>query len=210
MMRSFPGKRAQQQPEVWSNNCHNQCLLSRGPRVQQFLSLPCAVMVAKNRGMGGQRPDDGFAVTNYVLHKTFRKLSTLNLFLEASTISSGCHPGSNVSLVSGVGTVSKKLLTETIARIFHLSRAASLPVCAPTFPRVGGLPFLWGQNEYVINVSGYVFVNGSMSEDASKFCRVLSDRDAPKIWQTGRPRLRLINLCRLNVTSLAPFVDFLA
>ena len=113
--------------------------------------------------------------------RPFRKLSTLNLFLEASTISSGCHPGSNVSLVSGVGTVSKKLLTETIARIFHLSRAASLPVCAPTFPRVGGLPFLWGQNEYVINVSGYVFVNGSMSEDASKFCRVLSDRDAPKI-----------------------------
>ena len=31
-------------------------------------------MVAKNRGMGGQRPDDGFAVTNYVLHKTFPKI----------------------------------------------------------------------------------------------------------------------------------------
>lgn len=68
----------------------------------------------------------------------------------------GTHPGSNVSFVSGVGTVSKEVAYGNNRADFSFIAGGVVPgvlILKPDFPEnKEDWPFFWGENEYVINV----------------------------------------------------------
>jgi hypothetical protein len=81
----------------------------------------------------------------------------------------GCHPGSNISFVSGVGTVSKEIAYGNNRADFTFIAGGVVPgelILAPDFPEnKEDWPFLWGENEYVVNVgAGYVFLVNAVNE----------------------------------------------
>ncbi len=68
----------------------------------------------------------------------------------------GTHPGSNVSFVSGVGTVSKEVAYGNNRADFSFIAGGVVPgvlIIKPDLPEnKEDWPFFWGENEYVINV----------------------------------------------------------
>ncbi|MGW8316594.1 MAG: glycoside hydrolase, partial [Bacteroidales bacterium] len=75
----------------------------------------------------------------------------------------GCHPYSNVSFVSGVGVNSKKVAYGNNRADFSFIAGGIVPgvlILKPDIPEhMNEWPFLWGENEYVINIcSDYIFL----------------------------------------------------
>ncbi len=75
----------------------------------------------------------------------------------------GCHPGSDISFVSGVGTVSKKIAYGNNRADFTFIAGGVVPgelILKPDFPEnKEDWPFLWGENEYVVALgSSYIFL----------------------------------------------------
>jgi hypothetical protein len=68
----------------------------------------------------------------------------------------GCHSGSDISFVSGVGTRSKKVAYGTNRADFSFIAGGVVPgvlIIEPDFPEnKEDWPFLWGENEYVIGI----------------------------------------------------------
>ncbi|MFO8006144.1 MAG: glycoside hydrolase family 9 protein [Candidatus Brocadiia bacterium] len=103
-----------------------------------------------------------FAADYYYLVRLFPDLFERGPVLRAVEYALGCHPASNVSLVSGVGT-------HSLTTAFGINRGSwsyipggvvSGPnVIRPDFPELKeGFPFLWQQSEYVIGgAAGYIF-----------------------------------------------------
>jgi hypothetical protein len=105
----------------------------------------------------------GSAITNYYLHKAFPDIiNTENTFRGLGYIY-GCHPGSNISFVSGVGTNSKKVAYGNNRADYSFIAGGIVPgvlILLPDFPEnKEDWPFLWGENEYVIGMgSSYIFL----------------------------------------------------
>jgi hypothetical protein len=81
----------------------------------------------------------------------------------------GCHPGSNISFVSGVGTRSKKVAYGTNRADFSFIAGGIVPgvlIIKPDFPEnQEDWPFLWGENEYVINIGAvYIFLVNAVND----------------------------------------------
>lgn len=103
-----------------------------------------------------------FAVGQYYLARAFPDLFDREHVLSVLSYVLGCHPGGNVSLVSGVGTNSL-----TVA--FGINRAdwsyipggmaSGTALIRPDFPELKeGFPFLWQQSEYVMpGAATYIF-----------------------------------------------------
>src|SRR4030043_2189814 len=75
----------------------------------------------------------------------------------------GCHPGSNISFVSGVGTISKKIAYGNNRADFSFIAGGIVPgvlIIKPDFPEnKEDWPFLWAENEYTIgNAAAYIFL----------------------------------------------------
>ena len=68
----------------------------------------------------------------------------------------GCHPYSNISFVSGVGVHSKKVAYGSNRADYSFIAGGVVPgilVLKPDFlEHKNDWPFLWGENEYVINI----------------------------------------------------------
>jgi endoglucanase len=111
-------------------------------------------------GPGGEMP--WFAMQHYFLHQTYPELFGRDIVLAAVHYLFGRHPGSDVSIVSGVGAHS---LTTT----FGINRnhwyyipgalASGTSLIHPDFPELKeDFPFLWQQSENCIRFSAaYVF-----------------------------------------------------
>jgi endoglucanase len=104
-----------------------------------------------------------FAITNYVLHKAFPDVVEAELVLRGLDYIYGCHPGSNISFVSGVGMQSKKVAYGNNRADFSFIAGGIVPgilVLPPDFPEnKEDWPFLWGENEYVIGLGApYIFL----------------------------------------------------
>lgn len=103
------------------------------------------------------------AQTNYLLHKSFPELIKKEDVFKGLNYIFGCHPGSNISFVSGVGIVSKKVAYGTNRADFSFIAGGIVPgvlILKPDFPEnKEDWPFLWGENEYVISVgSSYLYL----------------------------------------------------
>ena len=78
----------------------------------------------------------------------------------------GCHPYSNISFVSAVGTHSKKVAYGNNRANFTFIAGGVVPgilVLKPDFPEnKEDWPFFWGENEYVIDIgSAYIFLSNA-------------------------------------------------
>ena len=108
------------------------------------------------------------AMTQYYLHAAFPELFDADLIYRSLDYLFGTHPDSDISFVSNVGTVSKKVAYGMNRADYSFISGAIVPgvlILKPDLPEnMENWPFLWGQNEYVINLGGsYIFtVNAAL------------------------------------------------
>ncbi|MCX6321743.1 MAG: glycoside hydrolase family 9 protein [Bacteroidia bacterium] len=129
---------------------------------------PFGVPISRG-GWAGSGSAIGFTVTNYLLHKAFPEIIDREYALKGLNYIYGCHPGSDISFVSGVGTRSKKVAYGNNRADFSFIAGGVVPgvlILEPDFPEnKEDWPFLWGENEYVINVSAsYIFAVNAVNE----------------------------------------------
>ena len=129
-------------------------------------------------GWAGSGQVIGMASTNYILHKAFPEIVTKEDVFRGLNFIYGCHPGSDISLVSAVGTQSKEVAYGNNRADFTFIAGGIVPgmlILQPDFPEnKEDWPFLWGENEYVINLgAGYIFlvhaVNDILNETSKKY-----------------------------------------
>ncbi len=129
------------------------------------------------RGWAGSGWVVRFGITNYYLHKAFPEIIGPEYTFRALNYIYGCHPGSNISFVSGVGTQSKKVAYGNNRADYSFIAGGIVPgvlIIQPDFPEnKEDWPFLWAENEYVIGMGGsYIFLvnaaNDLLKENTQK------------------------------------------
>lgn len=97
------------------------------------------------------------AINLYLLDRAFPGEFSQAPFFAAVDYLYGCHPGSDLSLVSGVGTASKEVAYGNNRADFSFIAGGVVPgvlILKPDFPEnKEDWPFFWGENEYVIDVA---------------------------------------------------------
>jgi endoglucanase len=95
-------------------------------------------------------------LTDYAIHKAFPGITDGKAVFRALDFLHGTHPGSDISFVSGVGTVSKEVAYGSNRADFSFIAGGVVPgvlILKPDFPENSEhWPFFWGENEYVINM----------------------------------------------------------
>ena len=134
----------------------------RQEREQALAENPFGVPITRG-GWAGNGAVVGHAVTNYFLHRAFPDLFDIEPTLQGLNYLYGTHPDSNISFVSGVGAHSKAVAYGSNRADFSFIAGGVVPgvlVLKPDFPEnKEDWPFLWGQNEYVIDLGAdYVFL----------------------------------------------------
>ncbi len=129
---------------------------------------PCGVSISTGGWAGGGRVI-GSAITNYILHKAFPEIIDPEYIYRGLNYIYGCHPGSNISFVSGVGTHSKKVAYGSNRADYSFIAGGVVPgvlILKPDFPEnKEDWPFLWGENEYVIGAAaGYIYLVNAVDD----------------------------------------------
>jgi endoglucanase len=114
-------------------------------------------------GWAGSAQVVGSAITNYYLHQAFPTIIDKESVYRGLNYIYGCHPGSNISLVSGVGTRSKEVAYGNNRADFSFIAGGVVPgvlILKPDFPEnKEDWPFMWGENEYVVALgASYIFL----------------------------------------------------
>ena len=123
---------------------------------------PYGVLITEG-GWAGNGTIINTAIANYYLHKAFPGVIREEDVLRGLNYILGTHPGSDLSFVSAVGTRSKKVAYGMNRADFSFIAGGVVPgvlILKPDFPEnKEDWPFLWGENEYVINVgAAYIFL----------------------------------------------------
>jgi hypothetical protein len=120
-------------------------------------------------GWAGSGAVVGFGLTNYFLWKAFPDIVDKEYVLRSLNYIYGTHPGSDISLVSAVGTESKKIAYGNNRANFSFIAGGVVPgvlIIPPDFPEnKEDWPFLWGENEYVVNLGpGYILLVNAVND----------------------------------------------
>ena len=120
-------------------------------------------------GWAGSSGVMGAAISNYILHKAFPDLISADATIKAAGYIYGCHPAHNLSLVSGVGTASKKVAYGNNRADFTFIAGGVVPgilILQPDFPEnKEDWPFFWGENEYVIDgAANHIFMANAVND----------------------------------------------
>jgi len=107
-------------------------------------------------------------ILHYHLHRAFPSDFGTEPIHEAANFLYGCHPGHDLSLVSGVGTASKEVAYGNNRADFSFIAGGVVPgllILKPDFPEnKEDWPFLWGENEYVVNLGGsHIYLANALS-----------------------------------------------
>jgi len=102
-------------------------------------------------------------VTNYYVHEAFPDLLGAEYVYKDLNYIYGTHPDSSISFVSNVGTRSKKVAYGNNRADFSFISGGIVPgilLLKPDYPEnKENWPFLWGENEYVVNLAAnYIFL----------------------------------------------------
>ena len=129
---------------------------------------PFGVLITEG-GWAGNGTIINTAIANYYLHKAFPDVIREEDVLKGLNYILGAHPGSDLSFVSAVGTRSKKVAYGMNRADFSFIAGGVVPgvlILKPDFPEnKEDWPFLWGENEYVINVgAAYIFLAHAANE----------------------------------------------
>jgi len=144
--------------------------------IDQFQTLnPFGVFISTQGWAGGGQVIEQ-AMTNYFLHKAFPEIMETEDVFKGLNYIYGCHPGSDISFVSGVGTQSKMVAYGNNRADFSFIAGGIVPgvlILPPDFPEnKEDWPFLWGENEYVINLgASYIFLVNAANELSNKNTR---------------------------------------
>jgi endoglucanase len=122
-----------------------------------------------SRGWGGNTAVVNFAITNYYAYRYFPDIINPEYVLKGLNYILGCHPYSNISFVSAVGTHTKEIAYGGNRADFTFIAGGVVPgllLFKPDFlENKEDWPFFWGENEYVINIcSAYVFLSNAVNE----------------------------------------------
>lgn len=125
------------------------------------------------RGWGGSSNIITWAISNYYAHKAFPDVVEKEDVYKGLNFIFGCHPYSNVSFVNGVGTLSKKVAYGNNRADFTTIAGGVVPgllLLKPDYlENKDDWPFLWGENECVIDGGAwYVFLANAVNEIAKE------------------------------------------
>ncbi|MGZ3882223.1 MAG: glycoside hydrolase family 9 protein, partial [Flavisolibacter sp.] len=120
-------------------------------------------------GWAGSGAVIGFGITNYFLWKAFPEIIDKEYVLRSLDYIYGTHPASDISLVSAVGTESKKIAYGNNRANFSFIAGGVVPgilIIPPDFPEnKEDWPFLWGENEYVVNLGpSYILLVNAVND----------------------------------------------
>ncbi|PWT75639.1 MAG: glycoside hydrolase [Bacteroidetes bacterium] len=123
---------------------------------------PYGVPIATG-GWGGSGGVVNFATTNYYANKFYPDVVPEENVYKGLNYIFGCHPYSNISFVSGVGTKSKKITYGNNRANFSFIAGGIVPgilVIKPDFPEnKEDWPFFWGENEVTVGgCADYIFL----------------------------------------------------
>jgi endoglucanase len=125
------------------------------------------------RGWAGNSQVISWATTNYYLHKAYPDLVGKDLVTRGLDYIFGTHPAHNYSFVSAVGSRSKHLAYGSNRADFSFIAGGVVPgvlVLKPDYPEnMDDWPFLWGENEYVIDIgASYIFLANAAQDLLAK------------------------------------------
>ena len=138
------------------------------PKLEAATSKNPFGVVITEYGWAGNGTVLGMAVTQYYLHQAYPDLFSSDLIYRSLDYLYGTHPDSDISFVSNVGTVSKKVAYGMNRADYSFISGAIVPgvlILKPDLPEnMENWPFLWGENEYVIDLgASYIFtVNAAL------------------------------------------------
>jgi hypothetical protein len=125
---------------------------------------PYGVPIATG-GWGGSGAALAFGMSTHILHRAFPKIIGPEYTARALDYVLGAHPASDVSLVSGVGARSKTIAYGSNRADYTFIPGGIVPgivIVKPDFPELKeDWPFLWFENEYVINVGALLVYVGN-------------------------------------------------
>lgn len=149
---------------AFSSSIKNKILsyAKKHAQMSEKINNPFGVPITMT-GWAGNSQIIQFGITNYYLHKHFPDIITKDDVFKGLQYIFGCHPGSSISFVSSVGTVSKKVAYGSNRADFLFIPGGVVPgvlIIKPDYPEnKEDWPFFWGENEYVINIaSQYVYL----------------------------------------------------
>jgi len=122
-----------------------------------------------SRGWAGNSELISWSITNYYLHKNYPDLIGQEYTFKSLDYVFGCHPYSNLSFVAGVGTHSKKHTYGSNRADFSFIAGGVVPgvlLLKPDFlENKEDWPFLWGENECVIDIcADYIFLANAAND----------------------------------------------
>ncbi|KAA6336863.1 hypothetical protein EZS27_015019 [termite gut metagenome] len=108
------------------------------------------------------------AITCYLLHQSFPELIDPEYVYKGLNYIYGCHPDSDISFVSAVGSSSKRVAYGNNRADFTFIAGGIVPgvlILKPDFPEnKEDWPFFWGENEYVVNLgASYIFLANAVN-----------------------------------------------
>jgi endoglucanase len=129
---------------------------------------PYGVLIGR-RGWAGNSELVNWSIANYYLNKSFPDIIGREEVYRGLTYLFGCHPYSNISFVAGVGTHSKKRTYGSNRADFSFIAGGVVPgvlLLKPDFlENKEDWPFLWGENECVIDIcADYVFLSNAVND----------------------------------------------
>jgi hypothetical protein len=125
------------------------------------------------RGWAGNTIVIDWAITNYYAHKFYPDIIGSAYVFKGLNYILGCHPYSNISFVSTVGTLSKKITYGNNRADFSFIAGGVVPgvlLLKPDFlENKEDWPFLWGENECVIDTgAAWVLLSCAVNELVNK------------------------------------------
>jgi len=135
--------------------------LSEGYAKQNPYGVPMAT-----GGWGGNGGIVNWAITNYYAHKNFPDIVGAEDVYKGLNYLFGCHPYSNVSFVSAVGTHSKRITYGNNRADFSYIAGGVVPgilILKPDFPEnKEDWPFFWGENEVTVGIcANYILLSAA-------------------------------------------------
>ena len=123
-------------------------------------------------GWGGSGNVVNFAATNYYANKFYPDLMNTEYVYKGLNYIFGCHPYSNISFVSSVGTRSKKVTYGNNRANFSYIAGGIVPgilLIKPDFPEnKEDWPFFWGENEVTVGgCANYIFLAAAVAQLAA-------------------------------------------
>jgi len=120
-------------------------------------------------GWGGSSHAINWSITNYFVHKAYPDVVSVEYVYKGLNYVLGCHPYSNLSFVSSVGTQSKKVAYGGNRGDFTAIAGGVVPgliLLKPDYlENKDDWPFLWGENECIIDGGAwYVFLANAVND----------------------------------------------